>query len=129
MDRNRIRNIKYLLRDINIVRKKIEERENNEDNFNMFTILRKESDEVYLNFRVLSALLDPNGPHRFETIFLDSFIKVLESKFKYDVKSLEVYPNNQNRSEYKEIDICFIDRIAKKAVMIENKIYHVDTKS
>lgn len=36
-----IKNIKYLLRDINIVRKKFEEREKNEDNFNMFTILRK----------------------------------------------------------------------------------------
>lgn len=34
-----IKNIKYLLRDINIVRKKFEEREKNGDNFNMFTIL------------------------------------------------------------------------------------------
>lgn len=44
-----IKNIKYLLRGINIVRKKFEEREKNEDNFNMFTILRKASDEVYLH--------------------------------------------------------------------------------
>lgn len=122
-----IKNIKYLLRDINIVRKKFEEREKNEDNFNMFTILRKESDEVYLHSRFLSALLDPNGPHRLGTMFLDSFRKRLDSQFTYDEKSLEVYPNNQNRSEYKEIDICFIDRVAKKAVMIENKIYHEDT--
>lgn len=122
-----IKNIKYLLRDINIVRKKFEEREKNEDNFNMFAILRKESDEVYLHSRFLSALLDPSGPHRLGTVFLDSFIKKLESKFKYDGKSLEVYPNNLNRSEYKEIDICFIDRVTKKAVMVENKIYHEDT--
>lgn len=122
-----IKNIKYLLRDINIVRKKFEEREKNEDNFNMFTILRKESDEVYLHSRFLSALLDPNGPHRLGTIFLDLFLKRLESRFVYDEKSLEVYPNNLNRSEYKEIDICFIDRITKKAVMVENKIYHEDT--
>lgn len=122
-----IKNIKYLLRDINIVRKKFEEREKNEDNFNMFTILRKESDEVYLHSRFLSALLDPNGPHRLGTMFLDSFRKRLDSQFIYNEKSLEVYPNNQNRSEYKEIDICFIDRVAKKAVMIENKIYHEDT--
>ena len=122
-----IKNIKYLLRDINIVRKKFEEREKNEDNFNMFTILRKESDEVYLHSRFLSALLDPNGPHRLGTVFLDLFLKRLDSKFVYDEKSLEVYPNNLNRSEYKEIDICFIDRVAKKAVMVENKIYHEDT--
>ena len=122
-----IKNIKYLLRDINIVRKKFEEREKNEDNFNMFTVLRKESDEVYLHSRFLSALLDPNGPHRLGTIFLNSFLDRIESDFKYDEKSLEVYPNNQNRCEYKEIDICFIDRVAKKAVMVENKIYHEDT--
>jgi len=122
-----IKNIKYLLRDINIVRKKFEEREKNEDNFNMFTILRKESDEVYLHSRFLSALLDPNGPHRLGTVFLDLFLKRLDSKFVYDEKSLEVYPNNLNRSEYKEIDICFIDRVTKKAVMVENKIYHEDT--
>lgn len=74
-----IKNIKYLLRDINIVRKKYEEREKNEDNFNMFTILRKESDEVYLHSRFLSALLDPNGPHRLGTIFLNSFLDRIES--------------------------------------------------
>ena len=122
-----IKNIKYLLRDINIVRKKYEEREKNEDNFNMFTILRKESDEVYLHSRFLSALLDSNGPHRLGTIFLNSFLDRIGSDFDYDEKSLEVYPNNLNRSEYKEIDICFIDRVTKKAIMVENKIYHEDT--
>lgn len=122
-----IKNIQYLLRDINIVRKKFEEKEKNEDNFNMFTILRKESDEVYLHSRFLSALLDPNGPHKLGKLFLNSFLDRIGSDFDYDEKSLEVYPNNQNRSEYKEIDICFIDRVAKNAVMIENKIYHEDT--
>ena len=123
----RIKNLKYLLRDLEIVRKKHEERKSNEDNFNVFSILRKESDEVYLHSRFLSALLDPNGPHKLGTKFLNSFLDRIESDFEYDEKSLEVYPNNQNRSEYKEIDICFIDRVAKKAVMVENKIYHEDT--
>lgn len=36
-----IKSLEYLLREINIVRKKYEEREANEDNFNLFTILRK----------------------------------------------------------------------------------------
>lgn len=93
----------------------------------MFTVLRKESDEVYLHSRFLSALLDPNGSHRLGTLFLNSFLDRIGSDFDYYEKSLEVYPNNQNRSEYKEIDICFIDRVAKKAVMVENKIYHEDT--
>lgn len=122
-----IKNIKYLLKDINVVRKKYEEREKNQDNFNLFTILRKEHDEVYLHSRFLSALLDPKGPHRLGTIFLNLFLDRIESGFEYDEKSIEVYPNNQNRSEYKEIDICFIDRLVMKAVIVENKIRHEDT--
>ena len=45
-----IKSLEYLLREINIVRKKYEEREANEDNFNLFTILRKKTDECYLHF-------------------------------------------------------------------------------
>lgn len=37
----RIKNIKYLLRDLTVVRKKFEERERNQDNFNIFSILKK----------------------------------------------------------------------------------------
>ena len=122
-----IKNIQYLLRDINIVRKKFEEREKNEDNFNMFTILRKESDEVYLHSRFLSALLDPNGPHRLGITNLNLFLLEVNSKFKYDPNYLEVIPNNKNRSEYKNIDILFIDRRSKQAVIVENKIHHKDS--
>lgn len=51
-----IKSLEYLLREINIVRKKYEEREANEDNFNLFTILRKRLTNViftlvsYLHF-------------------------------------------------------------------------------
>lgn len=124
---NNIKNLNYLLRDINVLRKKYEERKKNEDNFNLFTILKKDSDEVYLHSRFLSSILDPAGPHVLGTIVLNSFLYRIESNFVYDEKSIEVYPNNHNRSEYKKIDISFIDRITKKAVIIENKIYHEDS--
>lgn len=124
---NNIKNLNYLLRDINVLRKKYEERKKNEDNFNLFTILKKDSDEVYLHSRFLSSILDPAGPHGLGTIVLNSFLYRIESNFVYDEKSIEVYPNNHNRSEYKKIDISFIDRITKKAVIIENKIYHEDS--
>lgn len=124
---NNIKNLNYLLRDINVLRKKYEERKKNEDNFNLFTILKKDSDEVYLHSRFLSSILDPAGPHGLGTIVLNSFLYRIESNFVYDEKSIEVYPNNHNRSEYKKIDISFIDRITNKAVIIENKIYHEDS--
>lgn len=123
----RIKNIKYLLRDLTVVRKKFEERERNQDNFNIFSILKKESDEVYLHSRFISSLLDPNGPHKLGAIILNSFLDIVESNFCYHDETLEVYPNNLNRNEYKNLDICFIDRAAKNAVIIENKIYHEDT--
>lgn len=122
-----VKNLQYLLRDMNIIRKKYDEIEKNKDDFNVFSVLRKDSDEVYLHSRFLSALLDPNGPHKLGTLILNRFIDGVESKFKYDDNTLEVYPNNLNRCEYKNIDICFIDRTRKNAVIIENKIYHTDT--
>lgn len=124
---NKIKNLGYFLRDASIIRKKYEERERNADRFNLFYILRKESDEVYLHSRFISSLLDPQGPHKMGTLFLDIFIAQIESSFEYKDNTLEVYPNNQNRSEYKNIDILLMDKIRRKAVIIENKIYHSDT--
>ena len=121
------KNLEFLLRELNITRKKYEERVKNEDNFNLFTILKKESDEVYLHSRFLSSLLDPSGPHKMGTYFLDSFLEIIKSEFKYNKNTLEVYPNNYDRCEYKEIDICFIDRYLQKAVILENKIFHTDS--
>lgn len=119
--------IKPLLKDINDIREEYNEWKKNEDNFNIFTILRKESDEVYLHSRFLSALLDPNGQHRLGTTNLNLFLHEVNSKFKYDPNYLEVIPNNKNRAEYKNIDILFIDKRSKQAVIVENKIYHKDT--
>ena len=103
-----VKNLQYLLRDMNIIRKKYDEIEKNKDDFNVFSVLRKDSDEVYLHSRFLSALLDPNGPHKLGALILNSFLDGVESEFEYDDNTLEVYPNNLNRCEYKNIDICFI---------------------
>jgi hypothetical protein len=119
--------LEYLLRDINIIRKKYKEREANEDNFNLFTVLRKGSDERYLHSRFISSLLDSKGPHNLGTIFLSLFLEVIGSRFEYDEKSIETHPNNSVRSEYKNIDILLIDRSKRKAVIIENKIHSGDS--
>lgn len=122
-----IKNLDYLLREIKIVQNKYEEREANEDNFNLFTILRKKSDECYLHSRFISSLLDHRGPHKLGITFLDLFLKVIGSKFEYDERNLDIRPNNTERSEYKDIDILIIDRLKLKAVIIENKIYSGDS--
>lgn len=121
------KNVEYLLRDIDIIRQKYKEREANEDNFNLFTILRRRSDECYLHSRFISSLLDPKGPHRLGATFLSLLLEVIGSKFEYSIESIETQPNNSMRSEYKDIDILIIDRFKQKAIIIENKIYSGDS--
>lgn len=123
------KSLEYFLRDLNIVKKKYEEREQLEDNFNLFTILKKYSDEKYLHSRFISSLLDPEGPHKMKVLFLNLFLNKVNSLLDFDDGTVEIYPNNQSRSEYKRIDISLIDRNKKQAIIIENKIFHTDTNN
>lgn len=115
-------NLKYLLRKLSLVRDKNAIRKAQEESFNVFTTLMQWNDEVCLHSRFISSMLDPNGPHKFGRTFLQIFLDVLESDFSYDLNSLEIIPSNSTWTEYKEIDILFIDRRKHTAVIIENKI-------
>ena len=86
--------------------------------FNIFTVLRKESDEVNLHSRFLAALLD----YQFSDIgrqnlkdFLQT-VGIIEEEFKQDGAKI--------KREYKYIDILISDKAKKQAVVIENKIEH-----
>ena len=56
MDLN-INHLEFFLQELNIIRKKYEEKELQKEQFNVFTILRDESDEVKLHSRFISSLL------------------------------------------------------------------------
>lgn len=114
--------IKHLLREISILNQSIKEREKHEDHFNLFDLMCKRYDEVYLHSRFLSVLLDPQGSHKMKDTFVRLFVEELDLPFKYNLSSLEVYPNEKSTKEHKEIDILLIDRKLKSAVIIENKI-------
>ena len=45
------------------------------DKFNIFSILRKSSDEVNLHSKFIYELLNPNGSHQQGDIFLNLFIE------------------------------------------------------
>lgn len=115
-------NLKHLLKSIAILNQRIKDRQEHEDNFNLFTLMCKQNDEVHLHSRFLSILLDPRGSHKMSDSFLKLLLRRLDIDFEYDLSSLEVIPNETDTSEYKEIDILLIDRIKKAAVIIENKI-------
>jgi len=124
-----MKEIGYLLRDINVVREKSLKRELQEDCFNLFTILKKESDETFLHSRFISSLLDIKGSHKLGNKLLDLFLVIINSSFKYESATVEIHPNNLERSEYKRIDILLIDRMQNSAIIIENKIYSGDSNS
>lgn len=120
-------NLKYLLKEINILNQRIKAREEYEDSFNLFEILHKRTEEVELHSRFISVLLDPKGSHKMKDSFVQLFVSKLNLPFEYNLTTLEVRPNERNRGEYKEIDILLIDRQQKSAVIIENKINAKDS--
>ena len=57
-------NLKYLLKELNILRQRIIDREKNQDTFNIFEFMFKKTDEVNLHSRFLSVLMDPTASHK-----------------------------------------------------------------
>lgn len=88
------------------------------DRFNIFSILRQESDEVNLHSRFLHELLNPKGSHGLGPKFLHLFATVCEN---FPVLNDE---NVQVLREHANIDILIQDN--QHAVVIENKIYAGD---
>ena len=87
--------------------------------FNVFTVLRKASDEVNLHSRFLHALLDHQSPDTGRQNLKDFLQKIGVEKFKLDGVTV--------RREYKNIDILIINNDTKQhPVVIENKIYAED---
>ena len=87
------------------------------DHFNIFRILRSESDEVNLHSRFLYELLNPKGSHRMGKVFLQHFAEIC------GLPSLS-YNNVELHREYANIDILIQD--GQHAIVIENKIYAGD---
>ena len=50
---------------------------NDKEQFNIFSILHKENDEVELHSRFISIMLSPNSKHKKGTKFLELFLKAI----------------------------------------------------
>ena len=88
--------------------------------FNVFSVLRKETDEVHLHSRFLHALLNyrpaPDNPRKNLADFLHSVVHI--DNFDSDRATVERESNN--------IDILIRDHSSMQAVVIENKIWARD---
>jgi len=86
------------------------------DPFNVFSVLRRETDEVHLHSRFLHALLDyrssPDNPRKNLADFLRSVIHI--NNFDPDRATVDRESDN--------IDILIRDPSSRQAVVIENKI-------
>lgn len=110
---------------LDIIRKRYDQIESQKDQFNIFSILRNNREEVRLHSRFIASLL--SWPTNNNYLFLDKFIREIKSNFTYNTDSLEIYPSYNDKREYSDIDILIIDRTAQHAIIIENKIYAPDS--
>lgn len=97
--------------------------------FNIFNILKLQSNEVRLHSALLAELLCPNGSHGASSLFLKAFLKVIgedEDYIKAPVaeKITERYIGKKTKTEGGIIDIIIED--GNHAIIIENKIYAPD---
>lgn len=112
---------------LNTLYQEIQKRNDEKYGFNIIKCLHKLSDERHLHSRIISIFLDPHSSHAEKDAFLKIFLSILNIDFRYDIETLEIYPNEYDKREYRNIDILLIDRKHKSAVIIENKIFAQDS--
>lgn len=117
-------NLQELFRSINELKSEYD-KEREKNRFSVFTALyRKYDEEENLHSRFISYLLSPTSGHGMDNLFLKIFVRqVLKlNENEFDIDLCEVIPNENNKSEYKFIDILIINKAKKQAIIIENKI-------
>lgn len=100
-----------------------------QDKFNIFRILRMESDEVNTHSAFIAELLNPNGSHNLSSAFLEEFIKMFDVH-SIDIKSVKVLKEEyvgrvrNDGSEGGRIDLHIKSNTG--SFIIENKIFAED---
>jgi len=129
--------IKNLLHNVAIIQKKYDDIATiTGEKFNIFSVMRAESDEVRTHSRVIAEFLNPKGKHSQGSVFLKLFFKEIDDlediKENFDYGNAQVLVEEHVGTidkEYSEggfIDIVVKD--SKHQIVIENKIYAGDQK-
>lgn len=105
------------------------------DNFNVFRILKMETNEVKMHSALIGDLLNPIGSHGQGKVFLDMFIEKCSSKKdQLDTSNCSTHIEynmgtmNDDKTEGGRIDILVRDR-NNRYLIIENKINAPDQKN
>ena len=129
--------IKKLLQQVSIIQRKYDEiAKITGENFNIFSIMRAESDEVRTHSRIIAEFLNPKGMHNQGSVFIKLFFDEIQSlqdikdNFDYENATVLVEEHvgtiDKDYSEGGFIDIVIKD--SEHQVVIENKIYAGDQK-
>ncbi|ELL0596563.1 PD-(D/E)XK nuclease family protein [Vibrio vulnificus] len=113
-----------LLKKISLINLKYEKlQEINESDFNVFSILRKENDEVALHSRFIGELLNPKGTHNQASTFLHLFISSLNNKIQLDNANFSL-SIERSFGNFGRIDLVLTSE--NDVIVIENKIHAID---
>ncbi len=110
------------------------EKEKRGENFNVFEILKLSRFEAKLHTPFIAELLNPNGSHGLNTLFLKAFVEYAGLDVHFDYQSTVVKTEfhigyrSEDCTKGGIIDILIIDKF-KNAIIIENKIYAEDQKN
>lgn len=100
------------------------------ENFNVFSILKMDANEVRLHSAFIGELLSPKGSHGQKDIFLKLFLAEIGiTDFDTGQASIEIEKYigliNEERDEGGRIDLM-INSLNNRSIIIENKIYASD---
>jgi len=115
--------LKNFLEELSKIKTEYDEIRNKEEKFNIFTVLHKFNDERRLHSRFIAFLLNTDGSHEQNDLFLKKFLE--QTKVDFITKNVKVFPNEYDKSEKDNIDIFILGK--KRAIIIENKIWAGDS--
>jgi hypothetical protein len=136
MEKQQEVNIQNLLNQVNLISKHYNRISYlTGENFNIFSIMSMEKNEVYTHSAIILELLNPNGNHGQDDVFLKAFIDIVNSNIEREKNLNNKIPYLNNCEGLKEhtikefleikpsggrIDIYITNK--KQSIIIENKI-------
>lgn len=118
--------IKHLLREISSINKKYEGLESvTGENYNVFRILKVDTNEVRMHSAFIASLLDPNGTHGQGDEFLMHFLKICQIKYELIDSLSKSIVDVEVSGKNGRIDIV-LKLSNGDVIVVENKIYAGD---
>ncbi|MBS1571385.1 MAG: PD-(D/E)XK nuclease family protein, partial [Bacteroidetes bacterium] len=117
----------------NIVNQYEKEKSETSVDYNLFSLLSRESDEVLTHSAIIADLLDPRGKHGLGNAPLGLFVNLIDIPL-FDLDGVQSFKEmpigkiNEDSTEGGRIDI-YVKNGRNQAFLIENKIFATEQKN